>query len=243
MCTEKTAPHCNPDSRFRSLSGVCNNLERPFLGAAETAFRRLLPPDYADGESSPRESLYAPLPNARKVSTTLFFDVGARSPTLTHMAMVFGQFLAHDITLGGQPEGVTCDGGCCPKDPCFGIKAPVGDPAFPGGDGTNCIIVRRNRPCTDNVPRQQVNILSSYIDASHIYGVTEEETNDVRDLSSRLGRLRSMPQNITTLEDLLPKASPHTPCRTSDPKNRPCFLSGDFRRNNENQGKRQTTVH
>ena len=71
VCTRETAPTCNPESRFRSLSGVCNNLNRPFLGAANTAFRRLIRPDYADGRSRPRESQVrgVPLPNPRCVIT------------------------------------------------------------------------------------------------------------------------------------------------------------------------------
>ena len=236
-------PYCNPESRYRSLEGLCNNLESPFLGAAETPFRRLLDPDYADGKSEPRKgarpgNLLAELENARNVSLGLFTDIAARSQSLTHMAMVFGQFLAHDITLAGQPEEFTCDGSCQPVGECFGIPANrTGDPAFPGVDGVNCIILRRNKPCDEEaVPRQQVNILTSYIDGSHIYGNNEHEANDVRDRSTNAGLLKTMPQNISSLEDLLPKANPHTPCRTSDMKNRPCFLTGDFRRNNENQG-------
>lgn len=39
---------CKPQ-RYRHYNGLCNNLERPYWGAALTAFRRLLPADYADG--------------------------------------------------------------------------------------------------------------------------------------------------------------------------------------------------
>ena len=223
---------------------MCNNLREPFAGAALTAFRRLLPADYADGVSEPRKAnrpfrRREPLPNARNVSFAIFKETLATSQTLTHMAMVFGQFLAHDITLAGQPEDFTCDGSCQPgpENECFGIPAnKTGDPAFPGSDGVNCIILRRNKPCVEEAKtRDQENILSAFIDASHVYGVNEEEANNVRDRTNA-GLLRTMPQNITSLEDLMPPANPHTPCRTSDPKNRPCFLSGDFRRNNENQG-------
>ena len=242
VCTKMKTPICNSDSRFRSLSGVCNNLDKPFLGAAETAFRRLVDPDYADGVSSPRESQIPgfPLPNCRKTSLNLFRDEFRESRRLTHMTMVFGQFLAHDVTLGGQPEGAECDASCVQEDPCIGITIPPTDPRFPGPENVQCIIVTRDRPCNEEEPRQQENILSSYIDASHIYGVNQGESNDVRDLRSTAGLLRTMPQNISTLEDLLPKANPHTFCRTPDPRNRPCFLTGDFRRNNENQGETST---
>ena len=176
----------------------------------------------------------------RKLSLNVFRDDDRQSPRLSHMAMVFGQFLAHDITLGGQPEGVECETVrfCQRRGECVGIPIKSGDPRFPGPENVRCIRVIRDKPCNNAVPREQVNILTSYIDASHIYGVSREELNDL--INSRsfrsLGLLRTVPQNITSLENLLPKANPHTFCRTRDPINRPCFVTGDFRRNNENQG-------
>ena len=239
-CEEMETPRCNRRNPFRTLNGECNNLRDPFRGAALTPFSRLLEPDYADGKSEPREAVRArgrriPLPNARNVSLALFPDIEKLSGGLTHMTMTFGQFLAHDITLAEQPEDFTCDGSCQPDGECFGIPAnKTGDPAFPGDDGVNCIILRRNKPCDEEAEtREQVNLLTSYIDASHIYGNNEEESNDVRDLEPNRGLLRTMVQDDPQLEDLLPPANPHTTCRTSDMKKRPCFLTGDFRRNNE----------
>ena len=184
----------------------------------------------------------------RTVSLDVFRDENRQSPRLSHMAMVFGQFLAHDVTLGGQPEGVECETVrfCQRRGECVGIpinppeQLPKLDPRFPGPENVRCIRVIRDKPCNNAVPREQVNILTSYIDASHIYGVSREELNDL--INSRsfrsLGLLRTVPQNITSLENLLPRANPETLCLTPDPINRPCFVAGDFRRNNENQGKR-----
>ena len=245
LCSGQKEPHCNPTSRFRSLSGECNNLQRPLLGSTETSFRRLLEPDYADGLSSPRQGQLpsgeaVSLPNTRNISLALFKDLPVKSTTLTHMAMLFGEFMAHDVAFAAQPGGPACDGSCQPVGECFGIAAnKTGDLAFPGDDGVDCIILRRNKPCNEDFPRQQVNLVSSYIDASHIYGTNTQEANDVRDLTNGAGLLRSMPQNQTSLEDLLPPANAHTPCRSPDPKNRPCFLTGDFQRNNENSGQRR----
>lgn len=39
---------CNENEKFRSYDGSCNNLKFPF-GVAFRPFRRILPPDYADG--------------------------------------------------------------------------------------------------------------------------------------------------------------------------------------------------
>lgn len=48
---------CNSDTeKYRSLDGSCNNLETPFWGRSNTAYRRLLKADYDDGKlPTPRE--------------------------------------------------------------------------------------------------------------------------------------------------------------------------------------------
>ena len=181
----------------------------------------------------------------RSVSLAVFSDVDRPSPRLAHMAMIFGQFLAHDLTLGGQPEDVECETErfCQQSGECVGIPInPPGqrivDPRFPGPEDIRCIRVVRNEPCNNQLPRQQVNILTSFIDASQVYGVSVEELNDLLQLRSLepLGLLATVPQNITSLENLLPPADPEVLCRSPDPENRQCFVAGDFRRNNENAG-------
>ena len=60
---------CNWRYPYRTITGVCNNILRPFKGATNTPFKRLLFPDYADGISKPRQSRNEfPLPNARLFS-------------------------------------------------------------------------------------------------------------------------------------------------------------------------------
>lgn len=52
---EKPGPEpgpCDPTARFRTIDATCNNLENPDWGATFTAFRRVAPPDYGDGEGS-----------------------------------------------------------------------------------------------------------------------------------------------------------------------------------------------
>ena len=100
-----TCDPCSAEDRFRRIDGVCNNLENnKHWGAAGIPMRRLAPPAYADGVSEPRLLPLADGP--RQVSN------GAHNPgtgpevlsskDFTHMAMQFGQFLDHDITITPQ---------------------------------------------------------------------------------------------------------------------------------------------
>ena len=74
-------PLCN-DTKHRAFNGVCNNLENPTWGAANTGFKRLLPPEYADGIGEPRGGFPLsgrtglPLPNPRAVSQQSGIEMG-----------------------------------------------------------------------------------------------------------------------------------------------------------------------
>ena len=48
-----STPECKVE-RYRSVTGVCNNIEHPHWGAAMNAHHRFMAPDYADGISAPR---------------------------------------------------------------------------------------------------------------------------------------------------------------------------------------------
>ena len=93
---------CSPADRYRRPDGVCNNLASKHLGAAGIPMRRLAPPAYADGVSEPRQVPQSP----RLVSNELHAATSGPGPLsskgFTHMAMQFGQFLDHDITLTPQ---------------------------------------------------------------------------------------------------------------------------------------------
>ena len=115
---------------------------------------------------------------------------------VSHMLMQWGQFLDHEVTLTPQlGEITTCD--CCNKtDICLPIKVPPKDPTFGVGTIRNgtCIPFRRSVPACSNAsegtfdPRQQINDVSSYIDASVILGPDLATANSIRAFSG--GRLR-----------------------------------------------------
>ena len=120
---------------------------------------------------------------------------------------------------------------------------------FPNNPNVECITLRRTTEAPpDNLkytgkkePRQQLNTLTSYIDASQVYGVESDVVDAVRDLDkSAAGTLRTVPHPVNRsppLRNLLPPNFIGQFCRSPEPETRPCPLSGDFLRTTENQGK------
>ena len=147
-CDEAFPIKCNPEIKYRTFSGVCNNLQNPLWGSASINMRRYIPAQYADGIGKPRGgrmsaeqhcntgnkctamNITCPsctsdptnlLPNPRTVS--LHFHPSLNKPnSLTHMFTIFGQFLDHDITQTPEHEVENC---CHSKDDrCFPIHIP-----------------------------------------------------------------------------------------------------------------------
>ena len=81
----------------------------------------------------------------------------------------------------------------------------------------------------------QVNTVTSYIDASQVYG---SNIYLAKRLRAKGGRLDVRPFINSGGQPILPPDS-ETFCRTVNPKNESCFLAGDVR-SNENHGKRHS---
>ncbi|XP_078669493.1 chorion peroxidase-like isoform X1 [Branchiostoma floridae x Branchiostoma belcheri] len=179
---------CDPPGipEFRSADGRCNNRVHPLWGSAEQPQKRLLPSEYSDGFKVPRTTAQngAPLPSARLVSSTLHEDFRKTSSVNTYMVMQFGQFLDHDITLtpNFQEEGLVCE--CDSQDDrCFNIPISTDDEDF---SSASCIPFARSRSSPNEGcrmgPRQQVNQITAFVDASNVYGSSEEEMEALRDM-------------------------------------------------------------
>ncbi|KAI6217170.1 Leucine-rich repeat and Immunoglobulin I-set and heme peroxidase domain containing protein [Aphelenchoides fujianensis] len=181
-------------SKYRSYTGQCNNWEHPTWGVSQMPFRRLLPPMYENGFNTPvgwepnRKYYGHPKPNPRTVSTALI-PLGERERPLAAPA------LARQTYAGGAICNRTCEN----VAPCFNIPLPEDDPRrktekFP------CIEVERSAaicgsgetsPIFRQVTfREQTNIITSFIDASNVYGSTEVDALDLRDLFGDHGLLR-----------------------------------------------------
>jgi Animal haem peroxidase len=141
---------CDPQARYRSYSGWCNNLVRPYWGQANTVLRRLFPAAYDDGISKPRSrSLHGtPLPNPRKVSREVHTSESDPDPRYTLMVMQWGQLVDHDLTHAPMVRGhanSVLDCRACDSErehpACFPIPVPEEDRFFPS---TVCIPFTRS---------------------------------------------------------------------------------------------------
>ena len=121
-------------------------------GKASVCHLRLVPPAYEDGVQTPRMTSYAggPLPSARVITTTAHQDRPDRS-YYTHLKMVWGQYINHDITFtpvshAGYQGGLIK---CCP-DPhhpqCMPIHIPSND-YYQGKYKKTCMNFVRSAPC------------------------------------------------------------------------------------------------
>ncbi|XP_029185359.2 lactoperoxidase-like [Acropora millepora] len=241
----KPAIRCDKDAEFRTIDGTCNNLQNPLFGAANTPFGRLLSPAYGDGISSLRVAENGePLPNTREVSFEVHgSNADGSNPTsnlLNIFFMNFGQYIDHDVTLAEAQEA-NCEPPEADENPeCINIDIPEGDTIFEERD-VKFIEMEREAFVTPEskcqlTPREQINTITTYIDASNVYGSSPEVSEALR-APGGLMKVTKHPQDCT-LQDLMPPDT-EAPCITVDPF-RPCFRSGDIR-NNENPG--LNTVH
>ena len=229
-------------NQFRTIDGTCNNILRPLVGASNTAFRRLLPSQYEDDISVPigheqqvsGDPFGAPWPSARLVSQAVIGDLPRISTALTHIFMLWGQFVDHDLDLFAEFETEECEESCefeetCPF--CYPITVSADDPVFglTGENKGDCLPLTRSvgtclSPVERNleIPREQINQLTHYQDASNVYGSTKEVADSLRLFSGGLlrqgGRVDSLRGNLPVGAELSDSGAPF-------------FVAGDVRAN------------
>uniref|UniRef100_V9GWQ8 Peroxidasin n=1 Tax=Craspedacusta sowerbii TaxID=128124 RepID=V9GWQ8_CRASO len=236
--------------KYRSIDGSCNNLNHPMWGAALTPFSRLLRPVYENGFNTPVGwNRTDALPGARKVSLDLITTREVSSDDeFTHMLMQWGQFLDHDLSFTVTSpsttrfhDGRSCHDGCDNEHPCFPIPVPDNDPRI---KRLKCLeFTRSSAVCGSGptslffdviTPRQQINQITSFIDASNVYGSSEKDARDLRALEDDQGLLK---EGIHIKDDkyLLPfnKDTPIDCQLDKSEPSIPCFLAGDHRVNEQ----------
>ncbi|NP_001161670.1 thyroid peroxidase-like protein precursor [Saccoglossus kowalevskii] len=234
-------------SKFRTIDGTCNNFKYPSQGAALTPFTRMRDSIYENGFTEPvgwnPGMLYNgfPKPLPRDVTNRLgrTYTI-SHSLHLTDLVSLFGQFLDHDTDLTPQSpssvsfkDGQPCSASCDNKPPCFPLLVPDDDPRI---HGVNCTeFIRSSAVCgTGSVwlSREQTNAITSYIDASQVYGSEQNKADNLRAFDGK-GGMRVGHNETATGRPLLP-FDPNSPmaCLSDDNMNDvPCFLAGDTRAN------------
>lgn len=175
---------------------------------------RLLDARYSDGISTPVDGA-----DPVAIARTVFSQSGDLPDPkgLNTLFVSWGQFIDHDLSLTPDASGELI--------PVTGLRGPVERSSFDASTGTG----------TDN-PRQQVNEITPELDASQVYGSTQERIDALREGTG--GRLRVL-DDPASERGLMPETDGEAMAGDNDPTN-PVFLSGDLRAN-ENTG--LTVVH
>ncbi|KAJ0177269.1 hypothetical protein K1T71_007278 [Dendrolimus kikuchii] len=153
---EASASPC-PPSKYRSPSGECNNVRHRPWGRRGDIFLRMMPPNYADGISQPQSEPH--LPEATlAIRAAAQLTKQAEHDFVTSMLAAWGQFIMDDI-----------------------IATANGDKNC---ESSNCEYVRsapaRNIDSCGFEFRDQMNLATSFLDGSALYGSSEKELRSLR---------------------------------------------------------------
>ena len=180
----------------RSLDGTGNNLDDPDRGAADTIYPRVAAADYADGIGEPETG-----PAERSLSNRIFNDGNQNifsENGVTHWGFVWGQFIDHTIGLRDTSDDEAMPIAFDPDDPLEEFTNDLGaitTDRSATADGTGV-----------DTAREQVNTISSFIDAWAVYGGSDERLDWLRD-----GRVDGDPTNndatLLTVDGYLPTAA------------------------------------
>jgi hypothetical protein len=204
---------------FSNIDGSNNNLFAPDLNAANTPLGRTMSPEYSDTVSH-MAGVNRPAPRAISNAVSQQTAGMPNSKGLSDLFWQWGQFLDHDIGLTES---------AAPSEPAP-IQVPAGDPWFdPAFTGAAVISFSRsaydlNSGTGPGNPRQQMNHITGWIDASNVYGSDALRANALR-TNDGTGRLKTgagdlLPFNV----DGLPNAGGTGPGM---------FLAGDVRANEQ----------
>lgn len=232
--------------KYRSINGLCNNRQNPPWGAANTALVRWLPAEYEDREREPKswnsEHLHNgfQLPSVWEVSKQILRS--SRKPiddTYSQLLVEWGQYIDHDISFTPQTSSMTCLNTCDNVHSCFPIK--TGDGCMP--------FHRSSAACSSDsdlrqtLQRQQMNAITSFIDASVVYGHSADLQASLRGPDGKLSVHHEF--SDPTGRAYLPPVSPVPSGCLQDVRQAgglrvECFSAGDSR---VNEGLPLTALH
>jgi peroxidase len=208
----------------RSINGLGNNLAFPTHGAANEPFIRFgYGAQFFGGNSDlPSESQRA---NARTISNAVSAQSASR-PSARHLSnyiWAWGQFLTHDTDLSTTSDGPAING-TAP----IAVNTP-GDPLGPNPipfTRANFVEGPISLPAPVIGIRTPINEVTSYIDASNVYGSDAVRAAALRTNGGTGAKL------LTSANNLLPYNTAGLPNENNGPvPNDQLFLAGDIRSN------------
>lgn len=200
------SPHTHPRlTEVRRYDGSENNKVQPDWNKADTVFLRQTEASYSDGLDAPSGP---DRPNPREISNKVMDQRGRHQDhrKLSNMVWAWGQFLDHDVTFTPNPGA-----------PDWNIAVPKGDRHFdPDGTGQAIIPFSRSSAATGTgaghqSPREQVNAITGWIDASMVYGSSTERANALRTFEGgklKTGEGNMLPNNTMGLPNDNPMRRP-----------------------------------
>ncbi len=201
-------------SEFRTIDGSGNNPIDPTLGAANIPLLRLTTVGYGDGSGTPAgQDQMGPryISNAVVAQDYLIPNTENASDFLWD----WGQFVDHDIDMTPAANPIER----------FDILIPPGDPFFdPNDTGTQTMECDRSAYEMIDGIRQQINVITAFLDGSQVYGSDDARALELRALDGT-GKLK------TSDGDLLPynvDGFPNQPDNSAG-----YFLAGDVRANEQ----------
>jgi len=198
----------------RTFDGTDNNLANPDWGSVDQHLLRYGKPAYYGGKCELPNHCR---PNPRVISNAICKteDNKQNCRGLTDLVWAWGQFLDHEIDLSEGTEPAE-------ERP---FTTPVGDD-FPNRTiGFNRTVYDRTTGTSVNNPRQQINQISSYIDATNVYGADATRAAAIREFDGS-GKLKTstgnlLPFNVASLPNA--HAGPFAATEL--------FIAGDIRAN------------
>ncbi len=198
---------------YRTYDGYGNNLNNPHWGRAGEPLLRLTTPGYYQGKY---EMAGQDRPNPRVISNKICKQTRKilNKNKLSDFVWAWGQFLDHEMDL-------------TPEDP-YGEEVPIWIPKYENKFGGGKISFKRSiystaTGCSLDNPRQQLNVLSSFIDAANVYGTDGTRAKALR--SGNDGKMKVGDSDLLPTNDYgLPNAEMQIP--ETD-----WFFAGDVRAN------------
>jgi hypothetical protein len=147
------------DPSVRTIDGSKNNEAHPTWGQAGAQYLRVASPNYADASATPVAG-----PPARYVSNRFFNDTSQNffsENSLSQWGWAWGQFMDHVFGLRDERE-LSAE-----RAP---IRFDASDPLERFRNDFGVIPFFRTPSASPAGPREQINTVDSYIDASNVYG-------------------------------------------------------------------------